>query len=117
MAILSRFGLMLLSIRNRSLINCGAYAVVPVTLVPGRSRLFTSPSPTGIVDGEHYYWNVGGCPCSSNSCWRIGGQDDVYFLIYKLSHQTLIISIKNTFAIFNPHILAINVSKFGQASF
>jgi hypothetical protein len=28
-------------------INCGAYMVVPVTLVPGRSRLFTSPRPTG----------------------------------------------------------------------
>jgi hypothetical protein len=27
-------------------INCGAY-MEPVTLVPGRSRLFTSPRPTG----------------------------------------------------------------------
>jgi len=38
---------MLLSICNRSPINCGAYIVVPVTFVPGRSRLLTSLNPTG----------------------------------------------------------------------
>ena len=32
---------------RRSAISCGAYIVVPVTLVPGRSRLFTTPVPTG----------------------------------------------------------------------
>ena len=73
--------------------------------------------PNWIVDGEHYDWNVGGCLCSSNSCWRIGGQDDGYFVIYKLGHQTLIISIKNAFAIFNPNILAFNISKLDQAFF
>ena len=33
--------------RSRSLINCGAYCVVPVAFVPGRSRLLTTPMPTG----------------------------------------------------------------------
>ena len=38
---------MCLSIRRRSPISWGAYTVVPVTFVPGLSKLLTTPMPTG----------------------------------------------------------------------
>src|SRR5262249_32851467 len=46
-ATLSMVGTMRLSVCRRSLTSWGAYAVVPVTFVLGRSKLLTTPMPTG----------------------------------------------------------------------
>src|SRR3984893_15833986 len=46
-ATLSTVGTMRLSICSRSPTSWGAYAVVPVTFVLGRSKLLTTPMPTG----------------------------------------------------------------------
>src|SRR5262249_16101160 len=83
----------------------------------GAIETFHKSEPNWVVDCEHYDWNVTGCLCSSNGCWRIGDQDDYYSPSHKVSHQSLIVSIQNAFAIFNPDILALSVSKLVQAFF